>query len=191
MSNCRTHDFRVPANRYRCAQFGILVVSLCVVTSLAQRSDTPDAQKNPFAGNGAAIAAGAALYRQTCEACHGGEGRGDRGPALATGNLWHGSEDADMFHAVRNGIPGTQMPAFALPTDSVWCIISYLRSLSGNSGAANEIVPGDVAAGEKIFWSQGGCGRCHEVNGRGGIVAPDLSTPVSFRLFDRVGAVGS
>ena len=176
MSNCRTHDSRVPANRYRCAQFGILVISLCVVTSLAQRSDTPDAQKNPFAGNGAAIAAGAALYRQTCEACHGGEGRGDRGPALATGNLRHGSEDADMFQAVRNGIPGTQMPAFSLPTDSVWCIISYLRSLSGNSGAANEIVPGDVAAGEKIFWSKGGCGRCHEVNGRGGIVAPDLST---------------
>jgi PQQ-dependent dehydrogenase (methanol/ethanol family) len=161
---------------YRYAQFGILAVGLCVAPLFAQRSDVPDAQKNPFAGNKAAVAAGATLYQQTCQACHGGEARGDRGPALATGNFRHGGEDSDLFQTVRNGIPGTQMPAFLnLRTDKIWRIISYLRSLSGDSGAANEAVPGDVAAGEKMFWGKGGCGSCHEVNGRGGVVAPDLS----------------
>ena len=160
---------------YRCAQFGILV-GLCAAPSFAQRSELPDAQKNPFAGNKAAVAAGAVLYQQTCQACHGGEARGDRGPALATGSFRHGGEDSDLFQTIRNGIPGTQMPAFRdLATDNIWRIISYLRSLSGNNSAANEVVPGDVAAGEKTFWGKGGCGRCHEVNGRGGIVAPDLS----------------
>jgi len=78
--------------------------------------------------------------------------------------------------SVRNGIPGTQMPAFHdLATDKIWRIISYLRSLSGNNGAARERVRGDVAAGEKIFGGKGGCLGCHEVNGRGGILAPDLS----------------
>jgi PQQ-dependent dehydrogenase (methanol/ethanol family) len=131
---------------------------------------------NPFANDPAAIAAGSLRYQQTCQSCHGGEARGDRGPALATGSFRHGDQDDDLFHNIRTGIPGTQMPAFSgLATDDIWRIISYLRSFSGNGAAANEVVPGDVAAGEKTFWGKGGCSRCHEVNGRGGIVAPDLS----------------
>jgi PQQ-dependent dehydrogenase (methanol/ethanol family) len=162
--------------RHRYVQAGILVIGLWLAPSLAQRAERPDAQKNPFAGNRSAVTGGAVLYQQTCQTCHGGKARGDRGPALATGNFRHGGEDSELFRTIRNGIPGTQMPAFSdLPTDNVWRIISYLRSLSGNGGAGNEVVPGNVAAGENIFWAKGGCGRCHEVNGRGGIVAPDLS----------------
>src|SRR4029079_12398884 len=44
---------------------------------------------NPLAGSPAAVAAGERLYRQTCQACHGGQARGDRGPALATNNFAH------------------------------------------------------------------------------------------------------
>jgi PQQ-dependent dehydrogenase (methanol/ethanol family) len=161
-----------------CCRFAILgfVSGIGTATAFAQRPAMPDAQKNPFAENSSAVAAGAVLYQQTCQACHGGKAQGDRGPALASGNFRHGGEDGELFQTIRNGVPGTQMPAFSdLRTDNVWRIISYLRSLSGNGGAADESVPGDVAAGEKLFWSKGGCGPCHEVNGRGGIVAPDLS----------------
>jgi len=161
---------------YCWVRFAILGFALGAGTALAQRPAMPDAQKNPFAGNRSAVAAGAVLYRQTCQSCHGGKARGDRGPALVSGNFRHGGDDGELFQTIRNGIPGSQMPAFSdLPEDNVWRIISYLRSLSSNGGAANEAVPGDVAAGEKNFWTKGGCGRCHEVNSRGGIVAPDLS----------------
>src|SRR5262249_2740019 len=34
---------------------------------------------------------------------------------------------------------------------------------------------GDAAAGEAIFFGKGSCSSCHEINGRGGIVGPDLS----------------
>ena len=34
---------------------------------------------------------------------------------------------------------------------------------------------GNVAAGETVFFGKGNCSSCHEVNGRGGIVGPDLS----------------
>ena len=33
----------------------------------------------------------------------------------------------------------------------------------------------DIAAGEGIFFGKGNCSSCHEVNGRGGVVGPDLS----------------
>ena len=143
---------------------------------VAQRADTPDTVKNPFAGDPAAVAAGRDMYAQTCQSCHGGEARGDRGPALATGNFRHGGEDSDLFQTIRMGVPGTQMPAFpALPTDTIWRIIAYLRSLNANSATANEVVAGDAVAGEQTFWGKGGCASCHEVNGRGADVGPDLS----------------
>jgi PQQ-dependent dehydrogenase (methanol/ethanol family) len=168
--------FRFFSGRYRWVQFAILGLALGFGKAIAQRPPTPDGQKNPFAGNRSAVAAGEMLYQQTCQACHGGKARGDRGPALASGNFRHGGDDGELFQTIRNGVPGSQMPAFSdLPTDNVWRIISYLRSLSSNGVAADEAVPGDVAAGEEIFWTKGGCSRCHEVNGRGGIVAPDLS----------------
>jgi PQQ-dependent dehydrogenase (methanol/ethanol family) len=168
--------FPFGSGHYRWIRFATLGFALSFGTVLAQRAATPDAQKNPFAGNSSAVAAGAVLYQQTCQACHGGKARGDRGPALAGGSFRHGGEDGELFETIRNGVLGTQMPAFSdLPTDNVWRIISYLRSLSNNGGAADESVPGDVAAGENTFWGKGGCGRCHEVNGRGGIIAPDLS----------------
>ncbi len=144
--------------------------------SLGQRAPAPDTVTNPLAGNQAAIAAGKTLYAQTCAGCHGEDARGDRGPSLVSGTFSHGGTDADLFHTIRNGVAGTQMPAFAaLPTDTVWRIIAYLRSLSGAGEGQNEIVAGDVGAGEEIFWGKGGCGACHEVNERGGDVGPDLS----------------
>ncbi|MEO6801856.1 MAG: PQQ-dependent dehydrogenase, methanol/ethanol family [Granulicella sp.] len=143
---------------------------------MAQRTVTADAVTNPFAGHPAEIAAGKILYEQTCQSCHGGEARGDRSPALANGSFKHGGEDTEIFQTIRTGVPGTQMPAFSsLPTDNVWRIITYLRSLSGNNVGLVEVVSGNVALGEKIFRTKGGCTACHEVNGRGGIVGPDLS----------------
>ena len=151
-------------------------ICLSVATAIAQRAEMPDRVKNPFAGNPAAVNAGKELYAQTCQACHGGEARGDRGPSLASGNFKHGGEDNDLFQTIRTGVPGTQMPAFsALPTDTIWRIITYLRSLNADSAAMDKIVAGDVTAGEKTFWGKGGCGSCHEVNSRGGSVGPDLS----------------
>ena len=141
-----------------------------------QGAVAPDTVTNPMAGNQEAIAAGKTLYAQTCANCHGDDARGNRGPSLVSGSFSHGGTDADLFHTVRNGVAGTQMPAFAaLPADTIWKIIAYLRSLSGVGESVNEVVPGDTAAGEKIFWGKGGCGACHEVNERGGDVGADLS----------------
>jgi alcohol dehydrogenase (cytochrome c) len=151
------------------------IVVYCAGLRAQQQVESPDTLKNPLAGDRDAAEAGKTLFDQTCSGCHGSDGVGGRGPALNTGEFTHGGEDADLFRTIQSGISGTQMPAFsALPTDSVWKIVSYLRSLSA-SAPVNEVVPGDPAAGQAIFWGKGGCSACHEVNGKGSVLGPDLS----------------
>jgi len=155
------------------AWLGVFYLGRGILPAQDRASDT-----NPMANNRDALAAGRKLYDQTCQTCHGGEGRGDRGPALSTGKFPHGSDDGDIFRNIRNGIAGSGMPAFSILTaDQIWQVVSYIRSLSGAAAAPpNEAVPGDAAAGETIFFGKAACGACHQVNGRGGIVGPDLSS---------------
>jgi PQQ-dependent dehydrogenase (methanol/ethanol family) len=155
------------------------VCALAVGAALvvAQQSDTT---RNPLGSNPSAVAAGRAVFDQTCQACHGPGATGDRGPALNTGAFSRGSEDGDLFHTIREGLPGTQMPPFRGLTDQqVWQVVSYLRSLSGTddrSAASRGPIRGNPAAGETLFFGQAACSSCHQVNGRGAVVGPDLST---------------
>ena len=138
--------------------------------------NVPDSQKNPFAGNPAAVSQGKKLFDQACAACHGSAGHGGRGPALAADKFHQGDTDFDLFQNIRNGIPGTQMPSFSVfSSDGVWQLVAYIRSLSSR-GVKDEALTGNAAAGEKIFFGKGECNACHEVNERGAVsIGPDLS----------------
>jgi alcohol dehydrogenase (cytochrome c) len=154
-------------------------VPLAVSVAVMYAQQNPPAAGNPLANDAAAAAEGLRLYNQTCQQCHGPAGQGsDRGPALATMTLAHGNTDADLFRSIRAGVAGTPMPPFAAFTDTqIWQLVSYVRSLRTTSPSAAAATPasGDAAAGEALFFGKGTCAACHEVNGRGGIVGPDLS----------------
>jgi alcohol dehydrogenase (cytochrome c) len=161
----------------------LILIPLALAASSAQQSDTT---RNPLGDDPAAVAAGQRLYDQTCQSCHAPAGRGDRGPALDGGRFTHGNEDGDLFHTIREGVQGTQMPPFRRLTDQqVWQLVSYIRSLSrsGSTAATSPTGPntgtltnGTPAAGEALFFGRAGCASCHQVNGRGGVTGPDLST---------------
>ena len=135
-----------------------------------------DLGSNPFANDPAAPAAGRALFDGTCSACHGTGARGsERGPSLASGTFQHGSADTDIFQTIRSGVPGTAMPAFTnLPTDNVWKLVTYIKSLSGENGPRGTAT-GNAVAGRDLFFGSAGCTGCHEVDGRGADFASDLS----------------
>ena len=112
------------------ATIAFLIASLAITASVlrAQQSDTT---RNPLATNTDAAAAGRRLYDQTCQSCHGAAGQGDRGPALNSGRLTRGDADGDLFHAIRAGVSGSQMPPFpGLSDDQTWQLVSYIRSLA-------------------------------------------------------------
>ena len=120
----------------------------------------------------ASIKEGASLFRANCSPCHGPNARGGgRGPDLTSGRWTHGSSNAQVFHTISQGVPGTDMPANGFEDSEIWAIIAYLRSLAPPKQAA---VTGDSAKGKQIFESVG-CSKCHMVNGSGGRLGPDLS----------------
>jgi len=141
----------------------------------AQQSDTT---RNPLGADATAVAAGQRLYDQGCAGCHAGGGQGsDRAPAL-TGRFAHGSEDGDLFHSIREGVPGTAMtPHRELNDQQTWQLVSYIRSLAGTARATptSATSSGDVTAGAAVF-ARAQCSTCHEIDGVGGVVGPDLST---------------
>ena len=96
---------------------------------------------NPVKPDPKSIAAGKKLYATHCASCHGVEGKGDGKagallkpvPSDLTDSSWkHGSTDGEIFTLVRNGTKDTSMKAFGgrLPTQDIWHLVNYLRTLS-------------------------------------------------------------
>lgn len=151
--------------------------SLALFTLVWLASATCAAQtptRNPFSSDPKAAESGRAMFRIYCSPCHGIRAEGGRGPDLTRGVYSAGELDEDLFKVISEGATGTEMPpfGFSLGTENVWRLVSYIRSI-----ARPDVTPitGDRVAGEKLFWSKGGCGQCHRVNERGGRMGPDLT----------------
>jgi putative heme-binding domain-containing protein len=132
---------------------------------------------NPYTNNTVAIEEGRGLYNGACTGCHGPNGEaGEIGPGLGIpGRSYARNTDAQIFDAIKHGIPATVMPANQdkLNDDQIWKITAYVKGLRGT--AIDAPSPGDMVHGEAVFWGKGECGSCHMVRGRGSIIGPDLS----------------
>jgi putative heme-binding domain-containing protein len=116
---------------------------------------------------------GRKLWSANCAICHGPEGKGGRGPDLTSGKFRHGGTDDDLYGAIRNGIPGTEMPGFPLGGVESMQLLAYMRALGR---AAMPPPPGgDAARGRALFAGSAECTRCHRVAGMGSRIGPDLS----------------
>lgn len=149
----------------------------------AQPALQAPASNNPFAGDGAAIEQGRSLYNATCTTCHGANGAaGHIGPGLATpGRSYSRKTDAEIFGAIKLGIPGTAMPPHqgTLSDEQIWKIATYVKGLRGT--AIDAPAAGDVSHGEQIFRGKGQCSVCHAIAGKGSVIGPDLSNIAAVR----------
>jgi putative heme-binding domain-containing protein len=157
---------------------------LACLSLLAQHEEKDKKAKNPAFKDPAAIAAGAKLFTGSCAGCHGPRGEGGRGPNLRTRGSWHSLDEDELFQTIQKGIPGADMPATKLPDEQIWQLAAFVRALG--APAIESKPPGDAHAGETLFWGQAGCGGCHRVLGRGGMLGPDLSNIGALRPVDQL-----
>jgi mono/diheme cytochrome c family protein len=136
---------------------------------------------------------GAEIFRLTCAVayCHGPEGTAGRAPQLAGRAL----NRQDVSGVILNGKPGGAMPGFSrqLKSEDIEAVTEYVLSLPGPAAAAAASTkPGDTKLppaseiGRALFFDavrMGGCGKCHELDGRGSPVGPNLraSAPEQLR----------
>src|ERR1035441_9090183 len=116
---------------------------------------------------------GRKLWSANCAVCHGPEGKGGRGSDLASGKFQHGGTDDDLYRAMRNGIPGTEMPGFPLTGVESMQLLAFMRALG--RAAMPPAPEGDAARGRALFAGSGQCTSCHRVGGMGSRIGPDLS----------------
>lgn len=136
----------------------------------------------------AALQEGQSLFRGLCSGCHGGQGRGGKGPDL-TDNRWlHGNKDEDIIRVIKNGVPGTTMKKLgeSLKEAQIDKIVAFIRSLGRAPGDSNwkPYMPGDPQLGQQLFFDEKGkalCSKCHLVNRKGGNVGPKLDRIASRR----------
>ena len=144
---------------------------------------------------------GQQVYETYCIGCHGVDGLGD-GEASAFLNpkprnfvdgdykFFHFGEpgplpsDESLLISIRNGLPGSSMPAFALLADQeVNNVMAYVKSLRAGgwvesapiqAAAAPVLIAGET--GEELFLS-GGCNACHALDALASVggVGPSLN----------------
>ncbi len=147
--------------------------------SAPAKSDVP--ADEPTVDDEAALAEGKSLFRGLCSGCHGGSGRGGKGPNLTDDRWLHGDKDEDIMRVIKNGVPRTTMKKMgeALKEEQIAKIIAYVRSL-GRAPTGSTWKPymaGDSEVGRQIFFDEKAktqCSKCHTVNRKGGRVGPAL-----------------
>jgi len=149
----------------------LMMAGVLLTMSLEAAAQTRGAR--PPASASTDLAAGKKIFDSQCAWCHGNDGDGGMGPNLH-GKLRHAADLKSIVTIVSNGIPGTDMPGFSGPlTERARTqAAAYVQSLSR---AVPHPVAGNVQRGAELYQSTG-CASCHAVDGRGGIVGPELTS---------------
>lgn len=131
---------------------------------------------------------GAQLYASNCAYCHGADGRGGRGPSIATLPKVIAMSNQDLMGIVNKGEVDQGMPGFPdLGDPGTKAVVQYLRMLQGvTADGAVARLAGDPDAGRQIFYGKGRCSTCHMILGQGGFMAPELTSYARNRTAEEI-----
>lgn len=150
--------------------------------------------KNPLPANSEVNEAGKKIFLQSCALCHGTAGRGDTTigqamypPAmdLTSPHVQHW-DDGELYWIIQNGVRLTGMPAWkgSLSVKDTWKLVHFIRQLPRMGSSEADSAVGQKAAHRtkdemiaygRTLYRQEGCFICHQFDGEGGHVGPDLT----------------
>jgi copper transport protein len=120
-----------------CSLCGMVAAGILVGQLRGAAVDREAPLVNPIPPSQQSLTHGRALFQQDCVACHGETGKGD-GPQAATLSPRPADltvhiplhSDRQLYVWMRDGLPGTAMPAFGgkLQEEELWHLLNYLKS---------------------------------------------------------------
>lgn len=121
-------------------------------------------------------AGGNALFQQHCSFCHGRDAAGgESGPDLTRSKLVRSDMGGNKIsQIVRNGVPGTKMPAFVFSNQEMAQITAFIHETAAKAASTPggrrgvdvaDLQTGNVEAGKRYFNGPGGCAKCHSATG--------------------------
>ncbi|MBM3813691.1 MAG: hypothetical protein FJW20_18860 [Acidimicrobiia bacterium] len=124
------------------------------------------------------VARGAVIFRAQCSVpyCHGPDGEEGRAPKL----IGHSHREQRVRGITAEGVMAKGMPGFGktLMADELDAVVQFVMSLSGRTQAEQAKPATTNARGRALFFDAArfnGCGACHEADGWGIPVGPDLA----------------
>jgi cytochrome c oxidase cbb3-type subunit 3 len=83
----------------------------------------------------AVLAAGQAIFKQSCTVCHGPNAQGNVGPNLTDDYWLHGNKINDLFKTVKYGVLTKGMPTWekALSPKQISDVVNYIKSVHGTN----------------------------------------------------------
>ena len=112
--------------------------SRILILAIFLRPSFLSAQNPPVAPSSLTEAPKAFVER--CSGCHGADANGsDRGPALAGSRRLSTRSIQQLRDMIRNGIPGTGMPAFDLPAQELDALAILVHSLNALAAESNVV----------------------------------------------------
>lgn len=153
---------------------GIKRLQLCLfMAACALNSFASAQQSNPLGSDPRAAQAGGVIFRAQCATCHGADAKGISSidaPDLTLMWTQPGISENRVFSRIKEGVPGSIMPAHDFPDTEIWMLVGYLRSVAV-VGSTQDFT-GDAANGARLFAAH--CIECHRVAKQGGSLGPSL-----------------
>jgi mono/diheme cytochrome c family protein len=150
--------------------------------------------RNPLSWDPQVEAQGEQAYVQSCAICHGPDGHGQTAmgqgmypPALdlTSPHVQHWN-DSEMFWIIQNGVRMTGMSSWkdAISASDTWKLVLFVHHLPDRDSAgaresapppSTQKTPEQLIAYGRILYRQEGCFTCHQLDGEGTKVGPDLT----------------
>jgi len=151
--------------------------------------------KNPLGGDPQTVSQGQQIYVQSCAICHGNDGHGQTTLGqgmyppvmdLTSPHVQHWN-DSEMFWVIQNGVRLTGMASWkaTISPDDTWKLIIFIRRLPNLNGAVarnsdqpatpSKKTPEQLITYGRTLYRQEGCFTCHQLDGEGTKVGPDLT----------------
>lgn len=117
-----------------------------IALALAGKADAVNESNVVALTDPAALADGAAIFKNACAACHGQLGEGTVGPNFTDEQWIHGGGIKNVFKTVKYGVPEKGMIAWAsqLRPSDMQKVSSYILTLKGTNPPNQKVPQGEV-----------------------------------------------